>query len=148
MPPKDLDNKLMNFQRYVPSWVNTHEGGGEREIVTTPVMFVTMRNEWFILKQQVMKTLASPSVDVSDRGIGLRCMPVVSCSFEHHAGDNTIWLGSTPISERTSGGGQRPPNSLPLPPTSRENLQLDGYSEYPMPQRHYTFTNIHAFSRI
>ncbi|GFX72923.1 hypothetical protein TNCV_1752301 [Trichonephila clavipes] len=24
-------------------------------------------------------------------------MPVVSCSFEHHAGDNTIWLGSTSI---------------------------------------------------
>ncbi|GFT94304.1 hypothetical protein TNCV_4376091 [Trichonephila clavipes] len=24
-------------------------------------------------------------------------MPVVSCSFEHHAGDNTICLGSTPI---------------------------------------------------
>ncbi|GFV38681.1 retrovirus-related Pol polyprotein from transposon 297 [Trichonephila clavipes] len=31
------------------------------------------------------------------RGIGLRCIPVVSCSSEHHAGDNTIWLGSTPI---------------------------------------------------
>ncbi|GFS91299.1 hypothetical protein TNCV_1307061 [Trichonephila clavipes] len=25
-------------------------------------------------------------------------MPNASCSFEHHAGDNTIWLGSTPIS--------------------------------------------------
>ncbi|GFX22882.1 hypothetical protein TNCV_2606241 [Trichonephila clavipes] len=24
-------------------------------------------------------------------------MPVVSCSFDHHAGDNTIWLSSTPI---------------------------------------------------
>ncbi|GFV41088.1 hypothetical protein TNCV_2666791 [Trichonephila clavipes] len=24
-------------------------------------------------------------------------MPVVICSFEHDAGDNTIWLGSTPI---------------------------------------------------
>ncbi|GFV62799.1 hypothetical protein TNCV_2317121 [Trichonephila clavipes] len=24
-------------------------------------------------------------------------MPVVSCSFEHHACDNTIWLGSSPI---------------------------------------------------
>ncbi|GFT11960.1 hypothetical protein TNCV_725671 [Trichonephila clavipes] len=30
-------------------------------------------------------------------GIGLRCMPVVSCSFEHHVGDSTIWLGSIPI---------------------------------------------------
>ncbi|GFV90415.1 hypothetical protein TNCV_49901 [Trichonephila clavipes] len=30
-----------------------------------------------------------------------------------------------------SGGGQRPPTSLPLPPTTREDLQLDGYLEYP-----------------
>ncbi|GFV87207.1 hypothetical protein TNCV_5114251 [Trichonephila clavipes] len=55
-------------------------------------------------------------------------MPVVSCSFEHHAGDNTIWLGSNPILRRTSGGGQRPPIYLPLQPTSREDLQLDGHS--------------------
>ncbi|GFV01624.1 putative 115 kDa protein in type-1 retrotransposable element R1DM [Trichonephila clavipes] len=31
------------------------------------------------------------------RGVELRCLPVVSCSFDHHAGDNTIWLGSIPI---------------------------------------------------
>ncbi|GFY25614.1 hypothetical protein TNCV_2487341 [Trichonephila clavipes] len=31
------------------------------------------------------------------RGMGLRGMPVVSCSFGHHADDNTIWLSSTPI---------------------------------------------------
>ncbi|GFU91567.1 transposable element Tc3 transposase [Trichonephila clavipes] len=30
-----------------------------------------------------------------------------------------------------SGSGQRPPTSLPLPPTSREDLRLDGYLEYP-----------------
>ncbi|GFS58943.1 uncharacterized protein TNCV_68701 [Trichonephila clavipes] len=58
-------------------------------------------------------------------------MPVVSCNFEHHAGDSTIGLGSKPNLGRTFGGGQRPPTSLPLPPTSREDLQLDGYSEYP-----------------
>ncbi|GFW60796.1 hypothetical protein TNCV_2672171 [Trichonephila clavipes] len=29
------------------------------------------------------------------------------------------------------GGGQGPPTSLPLPPTTREDLQLDGYLEYP-----------------
>ncbi|GFX04610.1 uncharacterized protein TNCV_901381 [Trichonephila clavipes] len=28
-------------------------------------------------------------------------------------------------------GGQGPPTSLPLPPTSREDLRLDGYLEYP-----------------
>ncbi|GFU74941.1 transposable element Tc3 transposase [Trichonephila clavipes] len=53
-------------------------------------------------------------------------MPVVSYNFEHHAGDNTIWLGSTPILRE-----QGLPTSLPLPPTSREDLQLDGYSECP-----------------
>ncbi|GFX81491.1 uncharacterized protein TNCV_4508981 [Trichonephila clavipes] len=30
-----------------------------------------------------------------------------------------------------SGGGQRSPTSLPLPPTSRADLRLDGYLEYP-----------------
>ncbi|GFX06771.1 uncharacterized protein TNCV_3113591 [Trichonephila clavipes] len=33
--------------------------------------------------------------------------------------------------ENTLGGGQRPPTTLPRPPTSREDLQLDGYLEYP-----------------
>ncbi|GFT39266.1 hypothetical protein TNCV_2421951 [Trichonephila clavipes] len=56
-------------------------------------------------------------------------------SFEPYTGDSTIWLGSTPnIEEEHSGGGQRPPASLPLPLTSRENLQPDGYA--PMPRRH------------
>ncbi|GFW69435.1 uncharacterized protein TNCV_487841 [Trichonephila clavipes] len=31
----------------------------------------------------------------------------------------------------SSRGGQRPPTSLPLPPTSREDLRLDGHLEYP-----------------
>ncbi|GFY20240.1 hypothetical protein TNCV_208721 [Trichonephila clavipes] len=43
------------------------------------------------------------------------------------------------------GIGQDPP---PLPETSRENLRLDGYLEYPIPRSHYTFTSIHAFSGI
>ncbi|GFV18077.1 uncharacterized protein TNCV_168811 [Trichonephila clavipes] len=30
-----------------------------------------------------------------------------------------------------SGGGQRPPTSLPFPPTTREDLRLDGYLETP-----------------
>ncbi|GFV60117.1 hypothetical protein TNCV_3886351 [Trichonephila clavipes] len=46
------------------------------------------------------------------------------------------------------GRGQRPTTSLSLPSTSREELRLDGYTEYPIPQRHYTFINIYAFSEI
>ncbi|GFY29777.1 hypothetical protein TNCV_1813541 [Trichonephila clavipes] len=45
----------------------------------------------------------------------------------------TIQFGLVPpqFSGRTSGGGQRPSNCLTLPPTSRENLLLVRYSEYP-----------------
>ncbi|GFX26956.1 hypothetical protein TNCV_1841281 [Trichonephila clavipes] len=46
------------------------------------------------------------------------------------------------------GGGQRPPISLFLPPTSQEDLWLDGYLEYPMSQKHYSFTIINAFCGI
>ncbi|GFX59274.1 hypothetical protein TNCV_4216901 [Trichonephila clavipes] len=46
------------------------------------------------------------------------------------------------------GGSQGTPTSLQLSPTSRENLKLDGYLEYLMPQSHYTFTHIHVFSGI
>ncbi|GFS79333.1 putative RNA-directed DNA polymerase from transposon BS [Trichonephila clavipes] len=45
-------------------------------------------------------------------------------------------------------GGQGPGIYLPLPPTSREDLWLDGYLEYHMPWRHYALTNIQAFSGI
>ncbi|GFX73925.1 uncharacterized protein TNCV_397361 [Trichonephila clavipes] len=33
--------------------------------------------------------------------------------------------------EENPGGGQGPPTSVPLPPTTREDLRLDGYLEYP-----------------
>ncbi|GFX37776.1 uncharacterized protein TNCV_3116261 [Trichonephila clavipes] len=55
-------------------------------------------------------------------------MPVVNLGFEHHAGDSTILLDSTPILRENSLGMVREP---PLPPTSREDLPLDGYLEYP-----------------
>ncbi|GFV47282.1 uncharacterized protein TNCV_4829381 [Trichonephila clavipes] len=43
-----------------------------------------------------------------------------------------IWLDSTPIKrENTLGGDQMPPTSLPLPPTSREDMWLDGYLDNP-----------------
>ncbi|GFY16895.1 uncharacterized protein TNCV_3689531 [Trichonephila clavipes] len=68
---------------------------------------------------------------------------VVSLSFGHHAGDSMIWLGSTPsLRENTPGGGQRPPTSLPLLLTSREDLQLDSYLEYPPATKAlYTYKN-------
>ncbi|GFV15413.1 hypothetical protein TNCV_4834391 [Trichonephila clavipes] len=40
---------------------------------------------------------------------------------QHHASDSTILHGSTPT-WRNPGGGQGPPTSLPLPPTTREDL--------------------------
>ncbi|GFU76816.1 hypothetical protein TNCV_4519731 [Trichonephila clavipes] len=45
---------------------------------------------------------------------------------------------------RTPWGGQGPPTSLPLPPTTREDLRL----EFPIPQRHFSFTNFHVFIGI
>ncbi|GFW99599.1 uncharacterized protein TNCV_3418321 [Trichonephila clavipes] len=51
------------------------------------------------------------------------CTPVVSRSFEHHVGDNTLCFGSTPVS-RAPWIGQRPTNST-------TGLRLDGYLEYP-----------------
>ncbi|GFV00116.1 hypothetical protein TNCV_4057871 [Trichonephila clavipes] len=35
-----------------------------------------------------------------------------------------------------------------FPPTWQEDLRLEGYLEYPLPQRHYTLINIHVFSGI
>ncbi|GFY27280.1 hypothetical protein TNCV_2069001 [Trichonephila clavipes] len=53
-------------------------------------------------------------------------------SFEHHAGDSTTFAWFHPNLERENpGGDQGPPTSLPLPPTSREDLRFDGYLEYP-----------------
>ncbi|GFX29169.1 hypothetical protein TNCV_3217041 [Trichonephila clavipes] len=76
-------------------------------------------------------------------------MPVVGRSLQHHIGDSTIWLCSSPIlRENTLVEDQGAPTSLPHPPTSREDLWLDGYLQYPMPQRHYKFTNIHVFSGV
>ncbi|GFT58164.1 hypothetical protein TNCV_2748021 [Trichonephila clavipes] len=59
----------------------------------------------------------------------IRCMLVVRNSLSIM--QVTIQFGLVPpqFRGRTSGGGQRHPNSLPLPPTLRENLRLDDYSE-------------------
>ncbi|GFX30614.1 trimethyllysine dioxygenase, mitochondrial [Trichonephila clavipes] len=69
-------------------------------------------------------------------------------SLEHHAGDSAIWLVFHP---NTPGCGQRPPNSLPLPPTSREELRLDGYlkstSSGPVPCQHCWERNCGSLAR-
>ncbi|GFT77698.1 hypothetical protein TNCV_4245651 [Trichonephila clavipes] len=58
--------------------------------------------------------------------------PVVSRRFEHHTGDRMISLVSTPIlRENTLGVAKGLPPLIPLPPTSREDLQLDGYLKHP-----------------
>ncbi|GFU68151.1 hypothetical protein TNCV_248151 [Trichonephila clavipes] len=45
----------------------------------------------------------------------------------------TIRFGSVPpqFRGRTLWGYQKPPTSLPLPQTTREDLRFDGYLEYP-----------------
>ncbi|GFT55105.1 hypothetical protein TNCV_2325981 [Trichonephila clavipes] len=51
--------------------------------------------------------------------------------------------------EEHPGGNQRPSTSLPLPPTSRENLWLDGYLEYPHAAKAlYIYKHVHAFPGI
>ncbi|GFV67603.1 hypothetical protein TNCV_4622831 [Trichonephila clavipes] len=62
---------------------------------------------------------------------GARFTLVVSRSIKLHTSDSTTWLGSINFEGEHSWGGQRPPTSLLLPVTSREDLRLDG----PMPAR-------------
>ncbi|GFW46043.1 hypothetical protein TNCV_3276611 [Trichonephila clavipes] len=51
----------------------------------------------------LMLLLTATCLTMSDQGPrnsswqGANCTPVVSSSFEHHAGDRALWIGSTPI---------------------------------------------------
>ncbi|GFX86821.1 hypothetical protein TNCV_3750941 [Trichonephila clavipes] len=63
---------------------------------------------------------------------GLDCTPVFSCSLDYQAGERTIWLVFHSNFEREQPEGYHwPPTSLPLPPTLRDDLRLNGYLEYP-----------------
>ncbi|GFU47042.1 hypothetical protein TNCV_2616171 [Trichonephila clavipes] len=77
------------------------------------------------------------------------CTAVVSYSFEHHICDKTIWFGSTPILRENTLEMVR--SLSPLFPFHQSHERTCGstaiYSTF-KPQRHCTFTNIHAFSRI
>ncbi|GFX46787.1 hypothetical protein TNCV_4039351 [Trichonephila clavipes] len=76
-------------------------------------------------------------------------MPVVSRSFESHASNNTIWLGSTPILwDNTLGGVRGLPPLFPFYQPHERTCGSMAIQSTHMPQRHYTFTNIHAFSGI
>ncbi|GFT03973.1 uncharacterized protein TNCV_1731191 [Trichonephila clavipes] len=55
-----------------------------------------------------------------------RDTPIVIRSFEHQTGDSTIFLVSNPILRDNTLGSEASYLS-PLPPTSREDLCLDGY---------------------
>ncbi|GFV61759.1 uncharacterized protein TNCV_189161 [Trichonephila clavipes] len=63
------------------------------------------------------------------RGIGFRCMPF-RCNFDHYAGDNTIWLCSTPIlRENIQRWLEASQLSSPSSNLMRE-FAARGYSEY------------------
>ncbi|GFX68464.1 hypothetical protein TNCV_2004781 [Trichonephila clavipes] len=77
-----------------------------------------------------------------------KCTPVVNIALSTIQGTVHILALFHPnfVGEHPK-GGQGLLTSL-SPPTSQEDLWLDGYLEYPMPQRHHTFTNIYASSGI
>ncbi|GFT64842.1 uncharacterized protein TNCV_2256721 [Trichonephila clavipes] len=89
-----------------------------------------------LLFQAIKDGHGSRVVKVSDRGWichGARIFtPVVSFSFEHHAGDRVTFARFHPNLEgENPGGGQGPPTSLSLSPTTtREDLRFEGYLEY------------------
>ncbi|GFS95113.1 uncharacterized protein TNCV_2704681 [Trichonephila clavipes] len=63
--------------------------------------------------------------------VDIEITPVVSLSFEHHAGDSTILLGSTQILRENNLEVVRGLQLSSRSTTSREDLLLDGYLECP-----------------
>ncbi|GFT31391.1 uncharacterized protein TNCV_608261 [Trichonephila clavipes] len=91
---------------------------------------------------------SSPSLlVVSDRAIhpdiGLRLVPVVSRSFDHHTGDSTIWINSTSILRENTLEVVRYLPSLSIN-LMREEFRLDGY----LPPCRKGIPFIHAGTRI
>ncbi|GFU57912.1 hypothetical protein TNCV_3144981 [Trichonephila clavipes] len=60
-----------------------------------------------------------------------RCTLVIIRSFEHHADDCMFWFCSTPNQRENTLEVVRG-----LPPTSRDDLQFDGYLKYPLANIH------------
>ncbi|GFX06173.1 hypothetical protein TNCV_642191 [Trichonephila clavipes] len=64
-------------------------------------------------------------------GKGLDCHLSLAVALKT-TGDNMILARFQPnFKGEHPGGDQRSPTSFPVPPTSRSNLRLDGYLEYP-----------------
>ncbi|GFW75747.1 uncharacterized protein TNCV_4429301 [Trichonephila clavipes] len=96
---------------------------------------------------RVVDSVNVTCLTVLDRGLRnssrqrARWTIVVRRSFEHHTGDSTTGLVVVPspvirspapnLEGKYLRGCQGPPTSLPLPPTSKEYLRLDGYLVYP-----------------
>ncbi|GFW43665.1 mariner transposase [Trichonephila clavipes] len=66
-------------------------------------------------------------------------------SFEHHAGDSTIWLGSIPISkESTLGGYQGPPTTYTNLTRGLASRLRERLFSFPILYRYYAFMNTHG----
>ncbi|GFX41034.1 hypothetical protein TNCV_2217321 [Trichonephila clavipes] len=78
------------------------------------------------------------------------CTPVVGCSLEHHTGNRTILLpqfhtyleGEYPVGVR----GLQP--LLPFHQPHERTCVSTAIKSTPLPQRHYTGTNIYVFAGI
>ncbi|GFU12224.1 hypothetical protein TNCV_4600321 [Trichonephila clavipes] len=60
----------------------------------------------------------------------IKLTSVISSITHTYTGGITIWLDSTPSLKKNT-LDQEPPTSPSLPPTSREDLRIDGYLKYP-----------------
>ncbi|GFT73138.1 hypothetical protein TNCV_2554251 [Trichonephila clavipes] len=76
-------------------------------------------------------------------------MLVVSHSFAHHTSDSTFWLSSALILRKnTLEVVKGLPLLFPFHQPHKRTSSLMAIESTPMPQRHYTSTNIHALAGI
>ncbi|GFV59494.1 hypothetical protein TNCV_2825341 [Trichonephila clavipes] len=75
-------------------------------------------------------------------------LPAVIHSFEHHLGASTIFHVSTPILRENTLEGVRSSPLLTYHRPHERTCGLTASKNIPIPQRHYAFTHIHAFSWI
>ncbi|GFW53731.1 uncharacterized protein TNCV_3938251 [Trichonephila clavipes] len=116
----------LNTRRATSSLVRLVEEEKRWEVTNPPkVFFLKISVE---LIHDVLSPLTSPKMS---SGNAIRV-----CSFLLVVALLTAdMISAAPYNDYDKGGhsrgGQRPPTSLPLPPTSREDLRFDGYLEYP-----------------